>query len=94
MVEAVATVGGGGGREREREMSRLRRLIQASVDATKKGTIIFFNLHSFSQLLKIFALSLTLYIYIYDFLYFGALVLLLIDIGWLKGFKLPNNSRK
>ncbi|KAH1204485.1 putative complex I intermediate-associated protein 30 [Glycine max] len=36
MVEAVATVGGGGGREREREMSRLRRLIQASVDATKK----------------------------------------------------------
>lgn len=58
MVEAVATVGGGG--DREREMSRLRRLIQASVDATKKGTIIFFNLHSFSQLLKIFALSLTL----------------------------------
>jgi len=57
MVEAVATVGGGG--DREREMSRLRRLIQASVDATKKGTICF-SIFVHSLFLKMLDLSLTL----------------------------------
>jgi hypothetical protein len=70
MAEAVTACSGGGERKfgleresaerkRERLMSRLRRIFQSSLDATKKGIHFPIFIHSLHQTI-IFDLSLTL----------------------------------